>query len=84
MTTDPFDLAATQIEWLIIPGAAAFPALEAERTGGRADWYSYRIWWIIPISPSSASYTRFRMDSIPVTSPCGAIRLILAPPRRRL
>ena len=37
MTTDPFDLAATQIEWLIIPGAAAFPALEAERTGGRAD-----------------------------------------------
>jgi len=23
MTTDPFDLAATQIEWLIIPGAAA-------------------------------------------------------------
>ena len=37
MTTDPFDLAAMQIEWLIIPGAAAFPALEAERTGGRAD-----------------------------------------------
>jgi hypothetical protein len=31
MPTDPFDLAATQIERLIIPGTAAFPVLEAAR-----------------------------------------------------
>jgi hydrogenase-4 component B len=24
--------------------------------------YSYRIWWIIPISPSSATHTRFQVD----------------------
>ncbi len=52
---------------------AALAALESQRTGHT--WrlareleeltglgYSYRIWWIIPISPSNATCTCFQVD----------------------
>ena len=71
MTTVQSNIGLAERARAVIPGGVnssnrvlPWPLVVTEAAGAYFTdaGYSYREWWIIPISPSSALYTRFRVD----------------------